>query len=202
MLKLAGETLNGLLAEHISQPDAHMSDLFQTIRTGSYHGIPYAAYDSEAAITADTLYAVPFFVARSSSWDRIAIDVTTDYADKSARLGIYKGDGNLYPDSLLTDSEGEVSVATLGLKAVTIDIKLSKGLYWLAVVSDGAPSLRRYGRGWTPLGVDSSSTRYSFAGWSVAHTYGSLPNPFSSGGIMFNDGGNDWKIMLRLKSLD
>lgn len=202
MLKLAGETLNGLLAKHISQPDAHMADIFQLMRTGGYFGIPYSSYDSEAAIMADTLYAIPFLIVRPSSWDRIAIDVTTAAAGKSARLGIYRSGDNLYPDSPLSDSEGEVSMATTGLKAVTIDIKLTKGLYWLAVVSDGAPSLRRYGRGWTPLGVDSSSTRYSFAGWSVAHTYGSLPNPFSGGGSMFNDGGNDWKIMLRLKSLD
>ena len=107
MLKLAGETLNGMLAEHLDQPDAHMADIFQTLRTGGYYGIPYSSYDSEAAMAANTLYAVPFLVARSSTWDRIAIEVTTAAAGKSARLGIYKNGDNLYPGSLVENTEGE-----------------------------------------------------------------------------------------------
>jgi len=202
MLKLAGETLNGMLAEHLDQPDAHMADVFQTLRTGGYYGIPYSSYDSEAAMAANTLYAMPFLVARPSTWDRIAIEVTTAAAGKSARLGIYKSGDNLYPGSLVENTEGEFSVATTGLKEITIDARLTKGWYWLAIVSDGMPSLRKYGRGWTPLGVDSAGTRYAFAGWSVAHSYGSLPDPFTGSGSMFNEGGADWKIVLRLKSLD
>ena len=204
MLKLAGEFIEGQLADHIARLDAHTKNPREVFRTGEYMYPFLISFKdiSQVSATADTLYAVPFLVARDMTVDRIAIYVATLAAGKSARLGIYRDGTNLYPGDLLLDA-GEVSVASSGLKAITIDQALTKGIYWLAIVSDGAPVIRAAAftvQTVLGLGVGFGATDPQ-TGWSVSYTYAALPDPFTAGGS-FTTQHNKFLICLRLKTLD
>jgi hypothetical protein len=200
MLKLAGEFIEGQLADHKEALDAHTKNIFELHRTGEYLGWGHAT--ANIAITANRLYAYPLFIARNLTIDRIAMEVATAGAGGTkVRLGIYNGDGtNLYPGSLLLDA-GEVAVDSTGIKTITISQALTKGLYWVAMVSDGTPTVkansnvtRSY---W--MGIRGTSYSYHQQGWYVAHTYGALPDPFTAGGTIEVQ---TLMVLPRLLSLD
>lgn len=201
MLKLAGELLEGQLADHIACLDAHIKSPREVFRTGEYM-MPFvlSRYTiTQTAMVANTLYAVPFLAARDMTVDRIAVYVVTLDSGKSARMGIYNDGTNLYPGSLLLDA-GEVSVGSAGIKAITIDQSLTKGIYWLVIVSDGTPTVRVLSYADTLLGLNSVHT-YGQTGWSVSHSYAALPDPFTADGSLVTDT-IKFCVCLRLKTLD
>lgn len=201
MLKLAGECIEGQMADHIARLDAHTYNLLQKFRTGEYIETLLGTTAAANALTANKLYAVPFVVARAMTFDRIAVQVTTLAAGSSIRLGIYNDGTNLYPGALLLDA-GEVSAATTGVKAITINQALTKGLYWLALVSDGAPAIYFSYWGWAGLGkvaTNFSDEQYRY--WSVSFTYAALPDPFTTGGSRTSANAKPG-IFMRLASLD
>ena len=202
MLKLAGELLEGQLADHIACLDAHTKNSHEAFRTGEYV-LPFllSVYRiTYEAMTADKLYAVPFLVARNMTVDRIAINIAVPgAAGKKARLGIYNDGTNLYPGSLLLDA-GEVAADSGGTKAITINQSLMKGIYWLVVVSNGTPQPRMADYSYTPLGLNINLTAFQ-TGWSVAFTYDALPDPFTAGASMVTTSSR-YIVGLRLASLD
>jgi len=200
MLKLAGELLEGQLADHMVDLDAHMADIFQTPRTGAYlYGYPIDAHNT-AALTANELLAGAFFIARPLTIDRIAINVSSAGATgKKARLGIYANGTNNYPGSLVLDA-GTVDVDSTGVKAITIDQSLSKGIYWFVVNSDGTPSVRKGAYAASPIGIyEGDFSNYWYSAWYKSQAYGALPAPFPSGGDRTRFGA--W-VLPRIASLD
>ena len=197
-----GVTSNRMF-DHEADLDAHTRNMWEVMRTGEYIGLVNA--NATPSMVANRLYATPLLVVRNITIDRIAIQVTTLAGGASARLGIFNNGANLYPGSLLLDA-GTVSVATTGIKAITINQALTKGLYWFAVVSDGVPQLYA-GNPPRPsiLGLGSALFVYSNVGWYVAHTFGTLPDPFT-GGATLGNGSNGYPsafmVVPRLLSLD
>lgn len=200
MLKLAGEFIEGQLADHKALLDAHMGDLYQIIAVGTYWsnhlltlGIP---------LLANRLYVAPVVVVRNMTIDRIAIDVTAGDAGKKARLGIYKDNGSGVPGDLLLDA-GEVDVSDVETDEITIsgDQVMLRGLYWLAVISDGTPSMFGPDKTKPPITVTGISTNFSkrLGEVFVDHTYGTLPDPFGTAVIT---SGNCASPLIRIKSLD
>lgn len=174
-------------------------DPFQIMVPDRYYGLGQGT--NTASLTADRLYGQYFPLPRGATFDRIGIDVHTGAADKHVRLGIYKDDDlDGYPESLVLDA-GVVDVATSGEKTVIINQHLEAGLYFLAFISDGAPTL------WltqtpahpSPLGLGDTIALPVFAYYKSAVGYGALPDPFTSGGTPANDA---WSIAMRLQSLD
>lgn len=159
-----------------------------------YGDIPHASgrfYDSRlqssfttVALVANTLYAQPFYVPRSTTYATIGIEVTTLAVGKSVRLGIYNDNGGV-PGSRVVDC-GTVSTTTTGAKPITINQVLAAGWYWLAAVSDGTATLRAAVQaGSLPsLGFTSGTDTTFHNGWSVAFTYAALPDPFTAGGAL------------------
>ena len=195
-------TVDGVdVSAHAADLAAHMADYLQILRIGEYHmpGSIYR-YNAGTAITANTLLTLPFFIPRPMTADRIAIFVqTAGAAGTKARLGIYNNGTNLYPGTLLLDA-GEIVVDSTGLKAIIISQALSKGLYWLAFVSDGTPSLPNSTHWDTHiLGWRADDITYPNFPWQKAFTYAALPNPFPSDATY---GTCYWHITLRIASLD
>jgi hypothetical protein len=159
--------------------------------SGRYYGSPLAAavYASRTAtIVANYMYASPFLAGAVAGrdYDRISIHVTTAALGKSCQLGIYADSAGV-PGALVLDA-GNVSAATTGGKEINIAQTLARGWYWLACLSDGTPTLRRYyaaGGAHLPwLGHNSGQDLNHYAGMYVAQAYGALPDPFTAGAVL------------------
>jgi hypothetical protein len=129
------------------------------------------------AIVANRLYAIPVPFAEVSRLDRLAINVTT-LGTGNARLGIYE-DSNAYPGKRLLDA-GEVSIASTGVKALTISHLLAPGRKWLVLVSNGTPTLRAFAVASliNLLGYDNTLGTAGIFGFYVSFTYAALPAAF------------------------
>lgn len=183
MLKLAGELIEGQLADHIARLDAHTYDVFSILRTGHYYTNPnLTSAATTQALTADRLYCIPLVVCRDFSIDRIAIQVTTaGAAGTKARLGIYENGTNLHPGDLLVDL-GTVDVDSTGVKVITISPTqaLTKGVYWLAVISDGTPTLKAESYNslsFYVLGQNPAGFHYTYPFWYAGSSYNGLSDP-------------------------
>jgi len=203
MLKLAGEFIEGQLTDHLAELDAHIRSGYEILKIGEYWtpGMEGQA-NTGINMVADTLYTAPLLIARDITIDRIACHVATADAGKNARIGIYKDSGSFVPDELLLDA-GAVSVGTTGVKAITVDQKLVKGLYWTAIVSDGTPKVvvTHCDRGSVLSPYRPTTFAYNRGDWKKAFTYAALPDPFGSGGGWANSTGV-FKIAIRIVSLD
>ena len=173
------------VAAHAADLDAHTYNPFTRMVIGKYYSHTIHSTVTTYAIVHDILYASPIFIARDITIDRIAIQVATAEAAKSVRVGIYNDSGSLTPSSLLLDC-GEVSGATTGVKAITINQALTKGIYWVAQISDSdvikLTQLSEYKGGYTILGIIAAALGSVNTVWLKAQAYGALPDPFTVGG--------------------
>jgi len=133
------------------------------------------------ALTANRFYAFPFIVPKTMTLDRIAINVTTA-GTGNARLGIYTSSVSLglFPDQKILDA-GEISIASTGIKSITISQQLTAGMYFLVIVSNGTPTIRCHALiGIMPLlGYTSSlGAEVAAVGLYVSFTYAALPTTF------------------------
>lgn len=184
MLKLAGEFVEGQLADHMSQLDAHHYAPLLVVRTGEYTTFPLAAghMTGNNSLVANTLYAAFLYIPRKITVDRLAVEVATAAAGKSIRLGIYHDGDNLYPGSLALDA-GAVATDTTGIKTAVVDQQLLPGRYWAVVLSDGTPAVYGDNLHPNPLGIPATDFHSAaHRGWAVAQTYGALPAAFPTGG--------------------
>jgi hypothetical protein len=135
----------------------------------------------------NTLFAMPFYVPRASKFDTISFNITTGAASSNARAGVYLDSGNMYPGKLYYDT-GAISTVSSGVKNTTITAGLQifpPGLYWLTwecdvtglqVMSHGTANTMDALLGRLPT-LGATVNAY---GYSVAHTFGSLPDPYPS----------------------
>ena len=189
---------------HKADIDAHMPNIWQTLRTGQYFVPGHTSLDASKAISANTLYAHIIFLPRPMTFDTIKIATASGSAG-NLRMGIYNADGtNLYPGTLKLDI-GTVDTTATEQDELVIsgDVSLDAGLWWLAMVADATPTLRALGRGaWAPLGILDSDIRYFYAGWTSSFSYAALPDPFTAGGSLIAIGDDCPLMALKLKSLD
>ncbi len=195
------------LEERIRQLEAQMSMLLGDYRIGqvplgplpvddSYLGIrrrgnvyytagthgSYTPSTKTIVVTANRLYAAPLYVGEPFAYDRLAILVSSAVAG-NARLGVYdtaKGD-DLFPGSLLLDA-GTVTTGTVGPRYLDISgdtPSLGRGLKWLAIVFDAAPTMLgiQDEAAWGILGKATVGASFN-VGWWSAFTYGALPFTF------------------------
>lgn len=147
---------------------------------GRYYGGGYInpSVATTLALTANTLYAVPFRVADHWKFPDLNFVVSSGAAG-SARLGIYSWE-NGGPKTLLFDA-GTVSVASAGIKSLSLNRYLETGVYALAIVSDVAPTIYASSAniqqmecvGLTAIGAAATQISRAFA-------YGPLPAVFGA----------------------
>ncbi len=139
---------------------------------------------SNGATTLNRLTAVPIFVPRRVTLNRIGINITTAAATGGSQglLGVYAdaedGYGG-YPGVLL--ASGSVATDSTGFKEAVISVTLNPGLYWLAFVAQtSTPSVPQL-TGNNPVvgyqGTGAAAGRNCFDQSSVT---GALPDPFTS----------------------
>jgi len=110
--------------------------------TGRYY-VPYGFHITSTTmpLTANTIYYAIFYCYRKTTFTRIGSLVTTAAAGKNIYLGVYNW-GYARPTTRILDS-GALSAATAsGIEAV-INLTLEPGIYGLALLSDGTPTMRK-----------------------------------------------------------
>ncbi len=169
-----------------ASPEAWFSAWMQAGRIRSQHPERYyfaaSAYNefTGVALTPDTLYAAPFLVETQSRWTRVGLRVTVGAATSEARLGIYADAGGV-PGALLLDA-GTVTTTTDDQdRELVISVTLNPGLYWLAVISDGAPSINCVRDLTAGFQNGHSSSNSHEAVYLRSMSYAPLPNNFGSG---------------------
>jgi len=168
------------------------AEIFHT--TGRFYSTPFINTLTTFAVAANTLYAIPILIPYPRTYTTIGIEVTTFAGSTNARLGIYKdkylesgsAEGG-YPSELVTDC-GVISTGANGAQPISISQALDAGWHWLAIVSDGTPTLRANSQATAIpyLGFTSGTDTNIYIAWSVAFTYGALPSPFTGGGALLN----------------
>lgn len=127
---------------------------------------------------ANTIYFAPFRPRRTTTFDRIGISVSSLAAGGSAQIGVYNRHGTTFePDTLLLDA-GVVSTASTGDKPLTVSLVLvGDVLYWLAVLHNAAPAVRRPPNTSLPsqLGGGLDAGLNPSSSYSQAFTFGALP---------------------------
>ena len=135
---------------------------------------------STFTLTANRIYAHPFYVPKTITLDRIAVNVTTLVASGKCRLGIYS-DNNCEPGTLLLDA-GEVDTSATGVKSLTINQQLTENnLYWLVFVSNSATHVVRgapVASILVVLGFDNNLGTAGVKAFYATQTYGALPSTF------------------------
>lgn len=133
------------------------------------------------AMTQGTLRAVPFVVAKTRTFDRIGMEVTTTgEAGSKVRLGIYYDTGTGAPDTLLLDA-GTVDGTSVTYNTITISQTLFSGVYWLAAVAQDCattpPTARVLSGSTQQIGYSGSpsSTTLIAHSCATAFTTGALP---------------------------
>jgi len=204
MLKLAGELIEGQLADHIANLDAHTYNMMEQMLVGDYFvGVPCFYSTTRTVQSANRLYANPCIITRPLTVDRIGMYVqTAASAGKKARLGIHKDNGSVYPGELVVDA-GEIAIDSTGLKAITISESLTRGIHWLIFNCDEAFGIITQRIVWTPLGYGTSPYAHRKSYYSKDVAYAAFADPFPAGATQ-NDYyyGEIYPVRLRLASLD
>lgn len=168
--------------------DAHTKSPGEMLRTGEYHRYPWSNLSATQILTADRLYASPILVSRDIRIDRLAVHPSTE-AGQNVRIGIYNLGTNLYPGTLKKDV-GALALSGTSPQAVAISpaLVLSKGIYFIAAVSDGTPTLRAMRDEALVFALGYSSTDFALSNgvWMVTFSYAALPDPFTAGGTLTN----------------
>ena len=158
-------------------------------KTAKYYSAPYySGPDAGGAYGANRHIWAPFYVFKTTTFDRIACGITVLHAANTVDLFIHLDDNTVKggPKTLLLNA-GTVDASTTGYKEITISQELTPGLYWLGLrASSGTIAVRRSTIYWNPFGsatigiynwpyLDASGAIASVADWTEN---GNLAAPF------------------------
>jgi hypothetical protein len=156
-----------------------------------------------AGLVANTLYAMSFWLPQTATVDLIEANITTAAtAGKLLRLGLYGATADGLPGALLFGSGSLAAdpgaVPTLVSQAISPTIQLVAGkLYYLAVVSDGAPVLTGSTSGLALYGGTDAS-EVPGPRLSRAFVYAALPDPW---GTPTTFSGTPYNVVVRVASV-
>lgn len=134
--------------------------------------------------TNGNLYLSPLVLTQAQTLDALVVQIVTTPGSAGAvtRMGIYASAANGRPGALILDAGTAVATST-GILSITINQALAAGVYWLAAVTQGAPTTPptyTTNGGALPY-VDSESTAQGLAGglngWQQTSVTGALPDP-------------------------
>jgi hypothetical protein len=145
-----GDTVNDVDLDHIEQGIAALGADMGAHLSGRYHfnACTGGTFNGAFVPTVGTLYAIPFWVGATATYDRIATNIgTAGSAGAVTRLGIYNVAASGLPGTLVLDA-GTVDSTTTGDKNITISQSLSPGVYFTVMLTnDAAVRWRAIGSG-------------------------------------------------------
>jgi len=153
---------------------------------GLFYCSPIPTVFTTFIVTANILYASPFYVPALTTYISIVLEVTGLISSTTARMAIYNDSAGM-PDTIVASTDiGTVSTASTGAKTNVIAVALNPGWYWLASCYSGAPTVRALSQtnALPVLGFTSTTDVTLHVGVSVAFTYAALPSPFTGGAVL------------------
>lgn len=126
-----------------------------------------------------------WWLAETTRFDRIGLNVATAQASANARLGIYDSNAAGYPENLIVES-ASLDCSTTGDKETTIDTLLrGPARYWAGIGVDvGSCVFVIDGTGQT-IGSNGQGNKAQNALFK-AHTFGALPDPYGTPTVYTN----------------
>lgn len=123
--------ITGLQAE-LDAPKA--SGGFRKWWPGWYYGPPAADYAQRlSSASTGTQYWVPLWVPKTVDVDRISLTITNGVpAGPTVTLMIFNSDANDFPKDLVLTA-GTIDPTSDGVKIITIDQTLTRGMWWLSM---------------------------------------------------------------------
>jgi len=139
-----------------------------------------------------TLRATPWIISQPMRIDKMSAEISTagNPTSNLCRIGIYRDNGNVYPDQLVAGTGStEFADTALGVKSIAVSpITLQPGLYWHAWTCGTAgttqPTFRAVGVSAVPpvLGIaNTMGTVGAGTFYTVAFTYAVMPDTFPAG---------------------
>lgn len=134
---------------------------------------PMATYSTQA-LANGSLRIVPIIVPYRRAFTKLAFELTTVAASSNVRMGLYRSDpsSDYKPTTLVTGTDGGAfdTSATTGKRETTFSsVTLDPGVYWGAINSDGAPTLRSVFSGAFVCGYDFGNNQLRMYSASVAY---------------------------------
>jgi len=158
-------------------------DFYAGFASGNYYKSPIFTSTTTTAASTSYGHLVPFYVHETTTFDRIAIQITTASGGSTIEMAIYGSDANGKPSGLILDA-GTVSGSFTGFKAITISQELSPGLYWLVGIPSTTTGLATlcYNMTGSSAMPYMTSSAPDYAGnntwmWRVTLSGGNFPNP-------------------------
>lgn len=144
-----------------------------------YAGFPHLL-GSNGVLVLNTLYATPFIVGDSQSFDAIGL-AGLGIASSKIRVGVYADSGGR-PGALIVDG-GQLDTSTSGIVSASVALQLS-GRVWLAAVTQStAGNTQRYATTTVQnplLGAASFYAGGQAVGYSQGSISGALPDPWGT----------------------
>lgn len=154
--------------------------------------------------TANTLRAWPWVVKRRITFREIRQEVTVLIAGALFRVGLYTDDGSAFPGTLIAGTDiGTYDASTTGVKSNTAsaNVVVAPGTYWLAANNSAAPTFRmvQVGAIANVLGAASNgNTNSQYTGWTIAQTFGPLPQTFPAGATLLSNTAAPWTMFTTI----
>lgn len=105
--------------------------------SGQYYTAPLINTTTTFVLSANTLYALPFYVPATTTFTKASVRVSTTDAGKLVEIGVY-ANGNGVPTTLEFDC-GNVSTTASGQIELTgLSLILTAGWHWLVLASNSA----------------------------------------------------------------
>jgi len=143
------------------------------------------AFVANVPVSGGSIYALPFPVTTRQRYDGFILRVGATVGGV-LRIGLYLDSGHGYPDALVLDA-GTVDASSSGVKTLSYDLTLAKGLYWTALHPSQSIDLMGASRDmlW-PLGADQALLTL-YTGVVKDGSFGSLPDPFGTPSVSSGD---------------
>jgi len=139
----ATSSINGYLSStDWSTFNGRMQSIWEYRKTGRWYTAALFPIGTGGTITnfANSIRYIPFLVDRDITVTQLGINVSAiATAGTTCRLGIYSNNASTTaPNTRLVDT-GTLALDTLGVKpSPTLSVSLTKGLYWLAYISNAS----------------------------------------------------------------
>lgn len=147
---------------------------------------------STIAISANTIYYLPIFVETTTTIDQLAAEITTAAAaGKLLRLGLYRADTDWNVSTLVVDGGTVAADGSTGVRTFSVSAVLAPGRYFIAVTSDGGPTLRLLGRGFPGMiGIQAAMGTTPFISLMlVSKTFAAFSDPGTNWSSLNSDSG-------------